>query len=123
MIEEEMTNEIEELSMVKTLSTASPYKPITLLDSITPPNQNTLDFEENSLNSIVDPTSSKNNQAGRKKLRIKLFTSSDESLSKIIKLARVIVAKVLTQLVSKKATTSLSTSQMKVLINIKCTAQ
>ena len=52
-------NEIEELSLVKTLSIASPYKLIDLPDSITPLNQNTLDFKEISLNSIVDPTSSK----------------------------------------------------------------
>ena len=68
MIKEEMINEIEELSLVKILSTTLPYKPIDLPDSITPPNQNTLDFEENSINSIVNPTSSKNNQIGRKKL-------------------------------------------------------
>ena len=80
MIEEETINEIEELSTVKTLLTALPYKPIGLLDSITPPNQNTLDFEENSLNCIVDPTSSKNNRIGRKKLWTKLFTSSDKLL-------------------------------------------
>ena len=71
------------------------------------------------MNSIVNPTSYKNNWIGRKKLRTKLFTSSNESLSKNIKLTRVIVAKGLTQLVIEKETTSLSTSQMKALINLK----
>ena len=96
MIKDKMTNEIEELSLVKTLSTVSPYKPINLPDSITPPNQNTLDFEENSLNSIVDPTSSKNNRIGRNKLWTKLFTSFNESLSKNIKSIRAIAVKCLT---------------------------
>ena len=123
MIKEEMTNEIEELSTVKTLLTVSPYKLINPPDSITPPNQNTLDFKENSMNSIVNPTSSKNNRTGRKKLQTKLFTSSDELLSKNIKSTRATVTKGLTQLVIEKATTSLSTSQMKALINTKRVVQ
>ena len=96
MIKEEMMNKIEELSMVKTLSTASPNKLINPPDSITPPNQNTLDFKESSINSIVNPTSSKNNRIGRKKLQTKLFTSSDKSPLKNIQLARAIVVKGLT---------------------------
>ena len=96
MIKDKMTNEIEELSLVKTLSTISPYKPIDLPDSITPPNQNTLDFKENSLNSIVNPTSSKNNRIGRNKLQTKLFTSFNELLLKNIKSIRAIAMKCLT---------------------------
>jgi len=96
MIKDKMTNEIEKLSLVKTLSTIPPYKPIDLPDSITPPNQNTLDFKENSLNSIVNPTSSKNNRIKRNKLQTKLFTSFNELLSKNIKSIRAIAMKCLT---------------------------
>ena len=123
IIKEETMNEIEELSMVKTLLIVSPYKLIDPPDSITPFNQNTLDFKENSMNSMVNPTSSKNNRIGRKKSWIKLFTSSDKLLSKNIKLIRATVTKGLTQLVIEKATTSASTSQTKALINTKRAAQ
>ena len=76
MIKEETTNEIEETSSIKAISTASTYYEFIPSLTIPPPNQYVLSFEENSLNSMTDPIPTKSNLSVKRKLKTKLFNNT-----------------------------------------------